>query len=131
MAEVKCVKIKFVPTGNIFNIPQEEATEIFLNDRGNYEILDKNFVLPPENDVVETTTFEQVVEEDKADEQKDNKQELTYRDVIEKMKVSELIAYCDKNKIEYDKRAKKSDLIDKILASPVQSAYSVIQESEE
>lgn len=72
MAEVKCVDIQFKPTGNVFKIPVKEAYRLLEEDRGNYVVLDKDFVFPVKDDVVETTTFEQVVEDDKqADEQKD------------------------------------------------------------
>lgn len=118
MAEVKCVDIQFKPTGNVFKIPVKEAYRLLEEDRGNYVVLDKDFVFPVKVDVVETTTFEQVVEDDKQpDEQKDDKKEPTFKEVLEKKKVKELIEYCDENKIEYDKDDKKTDLINKILAA--------------
>lgn len=118
MTEVKCVDIQFKPTGNVFKIPVKEAYRLLEEDRGNYVVLDKDFVFPVKDDVVETTTFEQVVEDDKqADEQQDDKKEPTFKEVLEKKKVKELIEYCDENKIEYDKNDKKADLINKILAN--------------
>lgn len=118
MAEVKCVDIQFKPTGNVFKIPVKEAYRLLEEDRGNYVVLDKDFVFPVKDDVVDTTTFEQVVEDDKqVDEQKDDKKEPTFKEVLEKKKVKELIEYCDENKIEYDKDDKKTDLINKILAA--------------
>ena len=118
MSEVKCVDIQFKPTGNVFKIPVKEAYRLLEEDRGNYVVLDKDFVFPVKVDVVETTTFEQVVEDDKqADEQKDDKKEPTFKEVLEKKKVKELIEYCDENKIEYDKDDEKADLINKILAA--------------
>lgn len=114
MAEVKCVDIQFKPTGNVFKIPVKEAYRLLEEDRGNYVVLDKDFVFPVKVDVVETSTFEQVVEDDK---QADDKKEPTFKEVLEKKKVKELIEYCDENKIEYDKNDKKADLINKILAN--------------
>lgn len=114
MSDIKCVNIKFKPTGNVFNIPEDEAKQILADDRGNfeYEVLDEDFVYPAGNDVLETTTFEQVVEDDKQE------QAPTYKEILEKKKVKELINYCDENNIEYAKNDKKSDLINKILANP-------------
>lgn len=71
MSEVKCVNIKFKPTGNVFYVSIAEANRLLKEDRGNYEVLDEDFVYPAETDVVETTVFEQVIENDAANEQKD------------------------------------------------------------
>lgn len=35
------MKIKFIPTGNIFDLPENECLKIYKEDRGNYEFLDK------------------------------------------------------------------------------------------
>ena len=33
------IDIKFIPTGNIFSLPDEEANRIVKEDRGNYEVI--------------------------------------------------------------------------------------------
>lgn len=33
------VEIKFIPTGHIFSLPDEEANRIVKEDRGNYEVV--------------------------------------------------------------------------------------------
>ena len=33
------IDIKFIPTGHIFSLPDDEAERIFKEDRGNYEIV--------------------------------------------------------------------------------------------
>lgn len=59
---MKEVKIKFKPTDNVFMIPEAEAIRILKEDRGNYEVLDKDFKLPETPVVLETTVFQKVVE---------------------------------------------------------------------
>ena len=33
------IEIKFIPTGNIFSLPDSEAIRIVCEDRGNYKVL--------------------------------------------------------------------------------------------
>lgn len=33
------IEIKFIPTGHIFSLPDEEANRIVKEDRGNYEVV--------------------------------------------------------------------------------------------
>ena len=33
------IDIKFIPTGHIFSLPDEEANRIVKEDRGNYEVV--------------------------------------------------------------------------------------------
>lgn len=109
MAEIKEVKLKYVPTGIIFSMPKEDAVEIMKTDRGNYEAVD--FKFPEAKEIVETTTFEQVVE---SDEEKEYDREAREKE-LKKLKVADLIAFCDENKIAYAETDKKADLIEKII----------------
>lgn len=109
MAEIKEVKLKYVPTGIVFSMPKEDAIEIMKTDRGNYEAVD--FKFPEAKEIVETTTFEQVVE---SDEEKEYDREAREKE-LKKLKVADLIAYCDENKIAYAETDKKADLIEKII----------------
>ena len=109
MAEIKEVKLKYVPTGIIFSMPKEDAIEIMKTDRGNYEAVD--FKFPEAKEIVETTTFEQVVE---SDEEKEYDREAREKE-LKKLKVADLIAFCDENKIAYAETDKKADLIEKII----------------
>ena len=38
MEKFKEFKVKYVPTGVIFTIPEPDLTEFLKNDRGNYEV---------------------------------------------------------------------------------------------
>lgn len=113
MVKFREIKVKYVPTKVVLTIPEPDLVKILKNDRGNFEVLDKNFNLPREKEVVETTTFEQVVEEDKVTE--DNQKQPTREEELNAHKVVELIAYCDDKKITYTKNDKKADLIAKII----------------
>ncbi len=113
MAKFKEIKVRFVPTKVVMAIPEPDLIEILKRDRGNFEVIDKNFKIPEEKQVVETTTFEQVVEEA---EEKEYDREAREKE-LKKLKVADLIAYCDENKIAYAETDKKADLIEKIIAA--------------
>ena len=56
-------RIKFKPTGIVFNLPKEEIARIIKDDHGyNYEVLDKEAAISAEPVNLVTTTYEQVVE---------------------------------------------------------------------
>ena len=111
MAKFKEIKVRFIPTKVILTIPEPDLIEILKNDRGNFEVIDKNFKLPQEEVVLETTTFEQVVEKEETEEYDREAREKE----LKKLKVADLIAYCDENKIAYAETDKKADLIEKII----------------
>lgn len=56
-------RLMFIPTGNVFVLPEVDAIKFLKSDRGNYKILDEDFVDEVE-EVKETTVYEQVVEEE-------------------------------------------------------------------
>lgn len=71
---MKKLHLKFIPTGNVFVLPEEVAKEFLKSDRGNYQIVDEDFVEEVE-EIKETTVYEQVVEE----------QEETQEDFVEEV----------------------------------------------
>lgn len=54
------VKLRFIPTGNTFILPEEEARKIFEADRGNYEIVGEQNNIETRK---EKTTYDKVVDE--------------------------------------------------------------------
>lgn len=63
MVKTKYYRLEFIPTGNIFTLPQDVAVETLKNDRGNYRILDKDFI--DEQPITEeTTVYNQVVKDE-------------------------------------------------------------------
>ena len=134
----KLLKIKFKPTGNIFELPENEVIRITVEDRGNYEIIDKPTKAVEEalkEEVVEeTSTYNQVVEEDNAaDEQvvagdggvfdidgenTDTEAAKKYtKEELELKKVVELKEILNQNKITFSRNDNKDALIEKILTN--------------
>ena len=113
--------IKFIPTGNIFKMPTENAKEILKDDRGNFYEIVEGVDIPKEvEEVKETNTYNMVVEEEqtvKADEETSTEavEEKPLEEKLADMKVAELATYCDEHEIKYNKSDKKADLIQKIL----------------
>jgi hypothetical protein len=113
--------IKFIPTGNIFKMPTENAKEILKADRGNFYEVVGGVDIPKEvEEVKETNTYNMVVEEEqtvKADEETSTEavEEKPLEEKLADMKVAELATYCDEHEIKYKKSDKKADLIQKIL----------------
>lgn len=113
--------IKFIPTGNIFKMPTENAKEILKDDRGNFYEVVEGVDIPKEvEEVKETNTYNMVVEEEqtvKADEETSTEavEEKPLEEKLADMKVAELATYCDEHEIKYKKSDKKADLIQKIL----------------
>ena len=69
------MKLLYIPTGNVFTLPDEEALKIMRSDRGNYKILDAGFVdeeevqtLPPKT-VKELVLAEEEQEEDETEDE--------------------------------------------------------------
>lgn len=98
--------IRYIPTGNIFKMPTEDVKEILKTDRGNFEIVGGENIPEEKQEIDETTTYDMVVDDD-ADE--------AFKKNLEKMKVAELIKFCNEHNIEFDKNDKKADLVKKIL----------------
>ncbi len=55
------MKLLFIPTGNVFVLPDEEALRIKQSDRGNYKILDGGLQEEEEPKVLEPKTVQELV----------------------------------------------------------------------
>lgn len=93
------MKIKYLPTGNVFDLPVEECERIYKESPFNYEVLDEHF--NKEAATPKSTVAQKVLEEDGEEEPK----------TLNDLTVPELEAICDEREIEYSKSAKKADLI--------------------
>ncbi len=60
--KIKYLHLKYIPTGNVFKLPEKEAKEILRSDRGNYKITDAKFV-DDTTAKAETTVSQQVVDD--------------------------------------------------------------------
>lgn len=93
------MKIKYIPTGHIFDLPEEECKRIWKESPFNYEVLDGKFDAGAQTP--NTSVANKVLGE--ADDAKEK--------TLEEMTVKELKALCDEKEIEYAKSATKPVLI--------------------
>lgn len=114
MTKFREIKVRFIPTKTVMAIPEPDLRELLKTDRGNFEIFDNDFDAPEQEVVVETTTYEQVVDNEE-------ESEISYEEArekeLKKLKVAELIAFCDEKQITFEETDKKADLIEKIIAA--------------
>lgn len=57
------MKLKYIPTQIVFDLPEADALRIYKHDTCNYQILDKDFVDDIKKEVV-TSTYQKVVVEE-------------------------------------------------------------------
>ena len=69
------MKIKYIPTGNIFDLPEKECMKIYKEDRCNYQFID-NVNLPVIPLQKKTSVDDLVVKDDTNDLQKKEKTEV-------------------------------------------------------
>lgn len=67
------IDIKFIPTGHIFSLPDDEAIRIVKEDRGNYEIVKGK--IKEEKTAKTTKSVQELVVVNNKDKQKENKTE--------------------------------------------------------
>jgi hypothetical protein len=63
------MKLLYIPTGNVFTLPDEEALKIMRSDRGNYKILDAGFVDEEEPVVLPAKTVKELVLQEEQEEE--------------------------------------------------------------
>lgn len=67
------IDIKFIPTGHIFSLPDDEAERIVKEDRGNYEVV-KGKIKEEKTPKAAKSVQELVVVNDKKEEVKQDKE---------------------------------------------------------
>ena len=67
------IEIKFIPTGHIFSLPDDEAERIVKEDRGNYEVI-KGKIKEEKAPKTAKSVQELVVVNDKKEEVKQDKE---------------------------------------------------------
>lgn len=96
------VKLRFIPTGNTFILPEEEARKIFETDRGNYEIVGEQNNIEIKK---EKTTYDKVVDEVKP---------------LSEYNYAELKAFAKKNNIKAS--GNKEELLERCIEFTKQEA---------
>ena len=144
--KIEYTEIKYIPTGNVFKLPVEEAKEVLETDRGNFEIVGGVDIPEEKQTVEETTTYNMVVDTTtEATPETNNVPQVTETTVPETVEetttttapdttaeaektkftktalksksVNELVELCEARNIEVSEDDKKANLIDKLLAA--------------
>ena len=113
------MKLLFVPTGNVFTLPDEEALRIKATDRGNYRILDAGYQEEGEEVVPPKTVKELVMKQDEESKKQELQDNPSPKEKIElpkyeDMKRNELLAVCKKLGIPTITDDNKAKLLEKI-----------------
>ena len=134
--KIEYTKLKYVPTGNIFTLPTEDAREVMKTDRGNFEVVGGKDITEKEPQVEETTTYNLVVEEsteatteatvttDNTPAPQENKAGATATEAskltktaLKAMNIEALVTLCKEKNIEVLEDDKKADLVEKLFAT--------------
>ena len=70
------MKLLYIPTGNVFTLPDEEALKIKQMDRGNYKILDAGYVDQEETVVLPPKTVKELVLAEEQEEEEVKAEEV-------------------------------------------------------
>lgn len=103
------MKLVFIPTGNVFTLPDEDALRIFESDKLNYKILEGGLQKKVQDKLPPQTVKELVVQKPEPEEEL-KEQPLDY-DTLSK---NELVAVAKKLNITVTNRDTKATLLDKI-----------------
>ena len=106
MSEKTTFKVKYIPTGFIYELPKERCDYLVLNEPFNFEVVDKGYKNPIEPKEDNTSVYNKVI----ADEN-----EPTLREKYELMSVKKLVAYAKEKEYDLKKATKKDDIIARIL----------------
>lgn len=100
------LKLLFIPTGNVFTLPDEEALKIKAQDRANeYRILDAGYVEPEEPKQISEEDISELVL--KAEQRKE---EIEAEDAREEAEQQEKEAEPERNTIDFSKY-KREELV--------------------
>ena len=101
------LKLQFIPTGNIFTLPDEEALKIKSKDRGNYKILDEGYEEKKE-EVKEKTVQELVMPEEQ--QETEQPKDITLEE-LEKMDRFALYGLAQRFELKPKSNANKKTLL--------------------
>lgn len=114
------MKLLFIPTGNVFVLPDEEALRIKQSDRGNYKILEGGLVEEEEVKVIEPKTVQELVMQEpeydvpEKEEQPEPEQPKEYSVPLVLMKRQELVVLAKRCGIKVDPKMTNQILREKI-----------------
>lgn len=110
------LKLMFIPTGNVFVLPDDEALRIMNTDRGNYKILDGGLQERAEGKLPPETVKELVMQKPQEVIEEEQEKEAAEEERLDCSKLSrnELIAVAKKLDIVVENRDTKASLAEKI-----------------
>jgi hypothetical protein len=103
------MKLVFIPTGNVFTLPDEDALRIFESDKLNYKILEGGLQKKVQDKLPPQTVKELIVQKPEPEEEP-QEQPLDW-DALSK---NELVAAAKKFNITVTNRDTKATLLEKI-----------------
>ena len=86
------IKLLYVPTGNVFTVPDEEAMRLMVNARGNYKVLDGGLQKEVTEKLEPKTVKEIVMKKETEEEEQPQEKEFNYMDLTK----DELMIYARK-----------------------------------
>lgn len=104
------LKLLYIPTGNVFTLPDEEALKIKASDRGNYKILDAGYTEEKEEVLEEKTVRELIMPDKEEDEEKQEQPRITLAE-LEKMDRFALYGLTQKLQLNAKSNANKKTLL--------------------
>lgn len=84
------IKLLYIPTGNMFTLPDEEATRIIKQDRGNYKVLEGGIIEPEEPKQVDEKTVKELVMPEVEEDEEETEQEAEPEKPVEKFTKEEV-----------------------------------------
>ena len=103
------LKLVFIPTGNMFVLPDDKALEMFESDKVNYKIVDGGYQKESEGKLPPQTVKELVTKQPEPEEEP-QEQPLDWSTLSK----NELVAAAKKFNITVTNRDTKATLLDKI-----------------
>lgn len=104
------IKVLYIPTGNTFVLPDDEALKIMANARGNYKVLEGGLQKEAEGQLPKETVQELIVKKPEIEEEEPQEQPFNY----DSLSKNELVAVARKLNITVTNRDTKVTLLDKI-----------------
>ena len=94
------MKLLYIPTGNLFTLPDEKALSYYNSDKDNYKILDAGFITEQPPQKLEPKTVQELVMQTDDEEEGDKPQSIADQVVekepedLNKLTKPALVAYC-------------------------------------
>ena len=108
--KIEFTDLRFIPTGIVFHLPVNDAKEVLASDRGNFEVVGGVDIAEDEAEIEETSTYNKVVGEEEIAPK-------LSKTALKAMRVEDLVKLCEELKVEVTEEDKKSNLIEKLLAT--------------